>query len=256
MSELTWEQEQDINDYFAWQIDNDWATAKGYALMPSTIVKETTVYTLAELDENFGWSVHEKALSNIKEYEWEGFEPSFLTEDIVYCISEDFPLFELDQRSYQTVSGKTDYRPHLYWGMNPYTAEAKGTVDVARFMRKMKLCGKYALIWAIMRKHGLVNFSAPVAFGSGMSDRADLSDLRSDIEYCDETVYKSPRGLKIEAQIEALEGEIEGYVGEIYSAVIKHIKAEDDYRCSDEFAKEEAEAHELVFTEDGDIFHG
>lgn len=248
-NELTWKDEQDIAQYHIWKIDNDWHT-KGYALMPTTIAKETTVYTLEEL-EALGWSVHKKAIENILTYEWKGFEPSFLTENIVYSIGEDFPLFELNQRR----EGKT-YRPYLFWGMNPYTAEAKGTVDVARFMTQMKLRNKYRLVWEIMRKHGLVNFSAPVAFGSGMSDHADLSDLQSDIEYCDETPYKSERGLKIEAQITALEGEIEGYVGEVYSVVIKHIRLEDDYRSSDEFAKEEAEAHELTFTEDGDIYHG
>lgn len=254
-NELTWEDEQDINDYLTWKIDNDWATAKGYATMPTTIVKETTVYTLEELDENFGWNVYEKAIENALTWAWEGFEPSFLTEDLTYMIKEDFPLFEIDKRSYRTVSGKTGYEATLYWGMNPYSAEAKGTVNVARFMQHFKLCNKYRLVWTLMRKHGL-DLDAPVAFGSGRDDDADLSDLQHDIEYCDDTVYKSPRGQKIDAQIEALQAEIEDYVGEIYTKVLEYIRLEDTYRCSDEFAKEEAEAAELTFTEDGDIFHG
>lgn len=222
--------------------------------MPETIVKETTVYTLAEL-ETMGWEVHEKAIENIITWGWEGFEPSFITDDMANMIGEDFPLFELGQTRACTSGGKDFYRPDLYWNMNPYTAEGIGAVAVARFMTDRKLRNKYRLLWEIMRKHGL-DYDAPCAFGSGRSDDCDLSDLRSDIEYCDETTYQSPRERKIEAQIVALEGEIEAYVGEIYSFVLNHLRAEDDYRSSREFAKEEAESLELKFTKSGVIYHG
>lgn len=223
--------------------------------MPQTMVRETQVYTLAELEDSFGYSVYEKAIENVITWIWDGLEPEMVTEDLVYVIEEDFPLFELGQTRQRVSNGKEFYRPDLWWDMNHHTAEAKGTVAVAHFMIAMKLCNKYRLIWAIMRKHGL-DLDAPVAFGSGRNDDADLSDLQSDIEHCDETVYKSPRNQKIEAQIEALEGEIEGYVSEIYSAVLKQLRAENDYRCSEAYAKEEAEAQEFQFTESGRIYHG
>lgn len=224
--------------------------------MPQTMVKETLVYTLAELQDSFGYSVYEKAIDNIMTWVWDGFEPEMVTEDLTWMIGEDFPLFELGQiRRGQNGKGETTYHPNLFWDMDRHTAEAKGTVVVARFMTKRKLCNKYRLLWEIMRKHGL-DLDAPVAFGHGRDDDADLSDLHSDAETCDETVYKSPRGVKLEAQINALEGEIEAYVGQIYSAVLKQLRAEYDYRCSEAFAKEEAEAQEFKFTQSGSIYHG
>lgn len=222
--------------------------------MPQTMVKETQVYTLAELQDSFGYSVYEKAIENVTTWVWDGFEAENVTDDLVYIIGEDFPLFELGQTR-ERHGNKERYRPNLFWDMDRNTAEAKGAVAVARFMTELKLCNKYRLLWAIMRKHGL-DLDAPVAFGSGRADNADLSDLHSNIEYCDETVYKSPRGQKIEAQITALEGEIEGYVTQIYSAVLKQLRAENDYRCSEEFAKEEAESQEFQFTQSGSIYHG
>lgn len=224
--------------------------------MPETIIEETTVYTLAELETLFGCNIHGKAIENVMEWLWEGFEPVIITEDMAYMIGEDFPLFELGQvRRGYNGKGEMTYRPNLFWEMNPYTAEGKGTVDVVKFMTERKLRNKYRLLWEIMTKHGL-STSAPVTFGCGSSDDCDLSDLHSDAETCDDTVYKSPRGLKLEAQVEALEGEIEAYVGEIYSFVLKHLRAEDDYRSSREYAKDEAEAQEFKFTESGRIYHG
>lgn len=220
-----------------------------------TIVKETTVYSLAELQEQFGERVYEDALSNVYEWVWEGFEPEIVTEDMAYMIGEDYPLFELAQTSYRTGNGKTGYRPDLYWDMNPYSAEAKGSVDVARFMAHFKLRRKYALLHTLMSKYGL-NLSAPCSFGSGRSKEVDLSDLQSDIEYEDDTEYQSPRYYKIVEQIDALEKEIEDYIGQIYSFVLKHLRDEEDYRSSEEYAKEEAEAAELQFTESGCIYHG
>lgn len=226
--------------------------------MPALMVKETTVYTLAELEETFGSSVHEKAIDKVLEYAWEGFEPEFVTEDMANMIKEDYPAFEIDQVKQGYYSGnklKQSCRPHLYWDMNPYSAECKGSVAVAKFMTEKKLRNKYRLLWSIMRKHGL-DPDAPCSFGTGRSEDADLSDLQSDIEYCEGDRMTDLRLSKIEAQIESLEGEIEDYIGEIYSFVLEHLCAEDEYRSSEEYAKEEAEALELKFTEDGDIYHG
>lgn len=228
--------------------------------MPELMVKETTVYTLAELEELFGASVHQHAIEKICEYEYEGWEPSWFTEDLHEMIKYEFPLFELNQvrqgyYAYNSTQLKNSYRPELYWGMNPYTAEGKGHVAVAEFMRKNKLCNKYRLLWAIMTKYGL-DFAAPVAFGHGSSDEVDLSDLESDMEYYDETYQNKPRYAKFQEQLKELADEIDGYVGEIYTKVLSTMRAENDYRWSKEFAKEEAEAHELKFSEDGSIYHG
>lgn len=240
-NELTWEDEQDIAQYRIWKIDNDWATAKGYALMPQTIVKETTVYTLAELDENFSWSVHEKALSNVKEYEWEGWEPSWYTEDITMFIENEFKLFELTQST-------------LEWGTNPNFVRAKGDIDLREYMKAQKLHIKYRSLWHALTVHGLES-SFQVSFGYG--DSTDLHDLERGIDCdIDGLKYDSPRYLKLIGQVRQLEGDIDNYLDGIESRLLGNLRAEIDWRWSDEFAKEEAEAHELVFTEDGELYHG
>lgn len=218
------------------------------------LVKETTVYTLAELQEQFGERIYDKAIDNIISQEWECFEPEIITEDMAYCIGEDFPLFEMAQSRIRTGS-KDRHRPHLYWDMNPYSAECKGTVDVERFMRANKLRRKYALLAAIMRKYGL-NQEVGVGFGIGSAGDCDLSDLVSEIEYESDIDYDKPRYAKLLAQIEGLQADIDNYVSNIYSWVLKYLREEEKYRSSEEYAKEEAEALELQFTEEGRIYHG
>lgn len=219
--------------------------------MPELAVVETTVYTLAELEELFGASVHQKAVNKILEYAWEGFEPELVTEDMAYMIGEDFKLFDMDQitQGYYTHKSKElkhRTRPHLFWDMNPYSAECKGSVRVYDFMVEKKLRNKYRLLWTILKRND-IHFDAPVAFGK----EVDLYDLQSDIECNIECDYD-----KLQKQLDGLAGEIDAYVDEIYSFVLKHLRAEDDYRSSEEYAKEEAEALELKFDEDGDIYHG
>lgn len=220
--------------------------------MPELAVVETTVYTLAELEELFGASVHEKAVNKVLEWAWEGFEPEFVTEDIAYMIGEDFKCFDMDQcKQGRNGKGETTYRPHLFWGMNPYSAECTGSVRVYQFMIDKKLRRKYALLWAIIKKWD-IHHDAAVAFGKDV----DLDDLLSDIESYDDTDYKPKRYANVQAQLKGLEGDIYDYVNEIYSFVLNHLRAEDDYRSSEEYAKDEAESMELKFEEDGSIYHG
>lgn len=253
MNELTWEQEQDINAYLTWQAENDWQS-KGATLMPITMVRETTVYTLEEL-EALGWRAHEKAIDNVLQWLWEGFESEFITEDMATVIEMDFTLFECNRRSYRTMSGKTGYTPEIEWSTNPNWVRAKGSVNVARFMRERKLRNKYRLLWEGIKAYfSSISPDASVGFGHGRDGECDLSDLLSDLKYSD--WYKGERLARLEQQIAALAGEIDSYAGEIESRLLSNLRAEMDYRESEEFAKEEAEAHEFVFTEEGDIYHG
>lgn len=220
--------------------------------MSTVMVKETTVYTLSELKERFGASVYDHAIDQVLGQEWEWFEPSVVTEDLEYMIKEDFPLFELDRATERYANGKSHDRPYLYWDMDRLSCEARGTVAVAQFMTEMKLRKRFRLLWSIMSKHG-IDGTASTAFGSGRRDNVDLSDLFDELVYADETPYRSQREKAIDIQINDLEAEIESYTGKIYSFVLQHLRAEHSYRCSEEFAVEEAEAHEWTFTEEGDL---
>lgn len=217
--------------------------------MPQVMNKETTVYTLEEL-ETLGWSVREKAINNVLTWEWEGWEPSWFTEDLINDMDYHAPLFELQQRSRR---GKhTEYE--LEWDLDRLWIRAKGSIDAERFMRDQKLRNKYRALWYVMSVYGL-DQSVGVQFGYG-SDEADCEDLLSDIETVEGYEYQSPRWLKVQAQLVCLQDDIDGYVEMLHSALLKNMRAEYDYRCSEEFVKEEIEAHEFKFTEDGDIYHG
>lgn len=217
-----------------------------------TVTKETTVYTLAEL-EALNWSVYEHAIGKVIEWGWEGFEPSNLTEDLVYNLAENFPLFELHQTTERYASGKERKRPYLYWDMNPLSCEAKGDIDIREYMKAEKLCNKFRALWYAVDTLGC-NETIGVSFGNGQE--VDLYDLQRQIDYEDSIAQPSARYDLICKQVEALEGDIQNYVDGVQSAIIKQLRAEEDYLSSTQFAKDEAEAMEFRFTEDGDIYHG
>lgn len=220
--------------------------------MPSTITKETTVYTLAEL-ETLSWSAHEHAISKIIEWNWQGFEPSNVTEDLVYNLTENFPLFELHQTTERYGNGKERKRPYLFWDLDRYTCEAKGDIDIRQYMKAQKLCNKFRALWYAVNTLGC-NETIGVSFGNGKD--VDLWDLQRQIDYEDSIAQPSARYDLICKQVEALEKDIQNYVDGVQSAMVKHLRAEADYLSSTQFAKEEAEAMEFKFTEDGDIYHG
>lgn len=221
--------------------------------MPQTIVKETTVYTLAEL-EALGRSVHEKAIQNVIAYEWQDFEPDFVTEDMATVIECEFPLFKPQQRSYRTMSGKTGYSPEIEWSTNPNWVRAKGDIDLREYMRAEKLHRKYRALWYAI---DVLRLESHVGVSFGYGESPDLENLRRDVDYDIDTLkYGSARYWKLHGQIDRLEQDIDNYMSAIKDRLLSNLRAEMDYRCSDEFAKEEAEAHELVFTASGSIYHG
>lgn len=218
--------------------------------MPATIVKETTVYTLAELEE-LNWRAHEKAIEKILTRSWEWWEPSDLTEDLVYNISEDFPLFELQQTREGYSNGKERYRPYLFWDMDRFSCEAKGEINIRQYMKTQKFCNKYRALWYAVDTLDC-DETIVVSFGNGRD--VDLHDLQRQIDYEDSISQPSARYDLLCKQVEALQDDIQSYVDDIQSAVVKHMRAEYDYRYSTEFAKEEAKCHEWTFTEDGEFY--
>lgn len=221
--------------------------------MPTTMTKEKTVYTFDELDEHFDWSVQEKAIQNVLTWEWEGFEPEFITEDMATVIETEYPLFKCHQRSYRTMSGKTGYSPVIEWDTNPNQVRARGDIDLRQYMKAQKLHTKYRALWYAIDVLRLESYVG-VSFGHGES--VDLHDLERCIDWdIDGLTQGSPRYNKLIEQLRALECDITNYLNGIASHLLKNLRAEMNWRCSDEFAKEEIEAHEFVFTEDGDIYH-
>lgn len=237
MSELTWEQEQDINEYLGWKIDNDWAT-KGHTIMPQTMIEETTVYTIEEL-EALGWSVHETAMIKVREWNWESWEPSFYSDDVRSFIGEEFSLFYLEDSS-------------LEWSTNPNWIHGKGSIDILPFMKAQKLCNKYrALYYAI--SFYCLDMSIATAFGCYVED--NWYELEREIRWTDDIARNKKRLALIQGQLEALQGDVEAYMDEMGTRLLKNLRAEVDYQYSDEYAKETIESYELRFTEDGDICH-
>lgn len=237
MSELTWEQEQDINGYLGWKIDNDWAT-KGHTIMPQTMIEETTVYTIEEL-EALGWSVHETAMIKVREWNWESWEPSFYSDDVKSFIGEEFSLFYLEDHT-------------LEWSTDPNWIHGKGSIDILPFMKAHKLCNKFRSLWYLIRTEG-IHVDAPTCFGFGYDLQTDLSDLRDETEYF--VTYNSARYWKIDGEINRLRCLIDAYMDEMETRLLKNLRAEVDYQYSDEYAKETIESYELRFTEDGEIYH-
>lgn len=215
------------------------------------MVKETEVYTLAELKALDDGS-YETAIEKVTELMSEWFEPSTYTEDMEYTIEYDFPLFELFKGS-----GKDKWRNQtLFWGMNPNHVEFEGDIEIKRFMTERKLRNKYRSLWYVINTY----FAFPsvgVSYGKGRD--ITLEDIESDVIYHLELTYaqqSEPRFTKIEAQLRAMEGELEDYVGEIASKLLEDMRLEEKYRWSEEYAVEEADVHEFKFTEDGKIYHG
>lgn len=206
--------------------------------MPQTIVKETTVYTLEEL-EALGWQVHEKALQNAREWAWEIWEPQWYTEDITYFIEEEFKLFDLDTKS-------------LEWSTNPNWIKAKGDVNLVDFMRDQKLCNKYRSLFYAITQLGCESVVL-ATFGNGVT--VDMESLDRDIDYLDEVEYQSPRYFRLKQQMVDLRDDISTYVDNMWTRLLKNLRAELDYRSGDEYAKETIEANEIVFTAEGVIYY-
>lgn len=221
--------------------------------MPTTVVKETTVYTLEEL-EALNWTVHNKAVNKVLEWCWEGFEPEFITDDMATVMETDFPLFKCHQRSYRTMSGKTGYTPEIEWSTNPNWVRAKGDIDLRQYMKAEKLHTKYRALWYAI---DVLRLESTVGVSFGYRESVSLSDLERDIDYEIEGLkYESPRYNKLISQVRALEGDIDNYLHGIQYRLLNNLRLEMDYRSSEEYAKEEIEANEIRFTEHGNIYHG
>lgn len=219
--------------------------------MPTTMVRETTVFTLAEL-KALDDGTYETAIEKIQTLCWEWFEPDTYTEDLEYQLDENFPVFELTKGS-----GKERWRGQtLFWDMDRMTVEFEGDIDIKRFMTERKLRNKYRSLWYVLDTY-FVSPSIGVSYGKGRD--IILDDIRYDTVYHLELTYaqeNQPRYTKIEAQITAMENELEDYVGEIASKLRENMRLEQKWRWSEEYAVEEADVHEFKFTEDGKIYHG
>lgn len=207
--------------------------------MPELIVEETIVYTLEELKEWFPCA-YDTAIQNVNEWSWEGWEPQWYSDDIEQYVKSEFPTFYMERTS-------------LEWSTNPNWIHAKGSINVAEYMKSQKLCNTYRSLWSIMRIHEL-NADVPVNFGFSYAEQVDMGDLFDEVDYF--VTYNSARHKKIEGEIVRLRFHIHEYMDSIEDRLLSNLSAEIDYQWSDEKAVEDADAYELKFTEEGDIFHG
>lgn len=206
------------------------------------ITKTIEAYTLEELkafDDN--GSAYDDAIETVKNWvdddcDW----PQFMTEDLNMWLEEEKPVAEV------TMSG---------WDFDRGYAHVKGDIDIAAFMKANKLNGKYrALAYAI--KH-LDCF--PSAFGFDTDRQRDQDDRFSEqmIDGLYRNTYmeeEEPARYKmIEGQIEAIGKLIDSYISGLESKTLKNICDEVKYRGSDEYALQEIEAQEFLFTKEGKI---
>lgn len=214
--------------------------------MPQTIVTETVVYTLSELKE-LDPSAYQDALGNVKEWSWECFEPSIFTGDLKMWIAEDYKSFDLDEHT-------------LEWDMDQMWIHAKGHVSVQDFLIEHRLRNKYRLLWSVLKAND-IHFDIECSFGYGRNRRGDngyanCGEFQGELDWVDGIADDQARYSKMVAQVDALEKEIEGWMSQIHDRLRETMRAERDGRWEDEYAIEEADALELKFTEEGEIFHG
>lgn len=202
--------------------------------MPQTIVKTTTVYSLEEL-EALGWHVYQDAISNVITWGWEGFEPSWYSDDIKTLFEEEYPQFYLHENS-------------LEWDMDRTSISFQGTIDLLALMRHLKLCNKYRSFF-----YGMNDLRLERSVVAKVGRDIDFHDVIRDIECY---IERKPQQERMVEQAEAFASDVQDWFNGIYGRLKNYLRAEYDYRNSAEYAKEEAEANELKFTEAGTLYRG
>lgn len=219
--------------------------------MPSTIVTETVVYTLAELKEAADAGsltelrTYEKAVENTIARLWDWFEPYLVTEDIMYKFEYDFPLIYVEKKS-------------LEWYMDTAEISFKGSVPVGAFLTKFNLRNKYRTVWNAMQTFG-IDADVPVSFGQtrsrdGNYGYCDIYEFRREFDYVDEIFEDKRRYMRVHEQLDRLEVEIADWMDQVHSAFRKYLRAEETWRNSEEYALQEADALEFQFTEEGKFY--
>lgn len=223
--------------------------------MPQQMTKVTTVYTLEELKDlpkdKRGETPYDKAIRKITEDANEdGFYCRWLTDDMNNWFREGAgPIADNECPFDNGEMGEWDYdRRNLSFTLSVYVRE---------YMKRNKLIGKQRSLYNWL-EGGDCYIKGEVK--SGYNRNSPYSPLASDFGYDllvainDDSDLPKVRRDKLEAQAEAVLKHIGGSAEWANDYLMKWIVADIDYRWSEEFAKEEAEANELKFVASGAIY--
>lgn len=209
-----------------------------------TIETVEVAYTLAELAElDDRGRAYEKAIQEITQYVNEGGD---------YCqwISEDLQMWLEEKPELSDVKG-------IEWDYDRRRdANFICAFDVERFMKDRKLHMKYRALWYAMQHIDIwdtcVRVEAKKVHYSDhvLGEWEYMLDRYTDI--CDD---EPKRYNKLIAQIEEVRAAIVDYIGDLTMEMQRIVTLEIDYRYSEEFAQQEADALELHFDEEGNILH-
>ena len=206
--------------------------------MPQVI--EVTTYSLEELEPMAG-RVYARALEQVRQQANAGGD---------YCswISE-YLQWRLEEEEIGTYTrGDWDYdRGYLYFS---------GDVDVRAFMAQKKLRGHYRAFWHLLKPGGVFDWTFHVDSEKSTDFGADFVDKYADdlYRYSDLAEEEPARYALILRQLAGVGDALQEYLAELGSALLTQMRAEIDWRYSDDFAQQEAEQLELRFLANGDIF--
>lgn len=208
-----------------------------------TLTKTVEAYTLEELkDLDDRGRAYDKALEAVKVWANDdgGDHCTWITECLNMILDQEEPVADV------SMDG---------WDYDRNNAEITGYIHVGEFMAANKLNGKYrAFAYGIKTWREEV-FDTYFSFDTDKQHDFDdlfVDEFLPDLErYTDLKEDDRRRFDLIASQIAAVGKAIDTYISMLVGKVKEQMRAEIEYRYSDEFAKEEAEAHEHLFTENG-----
>lgn len=211
--------------------------------MPTTITTVEVAYTLSELDQLEGdyGAAYQNAIEKIVEWvNMGGDYVQFITEDLGFWLE---------------VQPHLSYTEVLSWDYDrQWENNFRADVNVASFMQERKLHTKYRALWYAMKHLGCFDSTVGVIANEIHHIDHALEDWERDLDrYTDLYDEDRKRYDLIMAQIAEVGAAITAYVDDLLSEYKRIVNVSIDYRYSEEFAKEEAEALELYFDEEGNI---
>ena len=217
-----------------------------------THVVETTVYTLEELKAMHP-EAYDKAIQNTLTWanEW-----PHLNTDLTEQLTESITYYGEPVVTGGTVTEWGHYRGELKFEYE---------IDLVALLRKEKLAAKYRSLYNFLTSPELgvsstVNGKTERRYRDSYPvDNSIFDDLYGEIDYLygnyNNATPDEARHKRLCGQVALLESSVQEWVQHVGRELWRMIGAQIDYWYSDEFAVEEAEAQELEYTEEGELYH-
>jgi hypothetical protein len=219
-------------------------TSRKEAQMVQTITipeTEVLVYSYEELDQR----AREQALEWFAEGVGEDFS-DFHAEHVVDQWAEDMEKFgvEFDTRPVLLLGGSTRYDNKIWWDIS-YSqssgAAFEGGIDIAAWLKAHRLTNKYRAIFQAIQD-GYQSRCATVT-----SPGSWVGALNVELDFWGGSE-------KAGKQANDLEEVLEGWAQEQAGELLKNLREEYEFQCSEEAFVDAIEANDWRFTEDGEIY--